>query len=317
MERLKSITISGDLGSGKTTVSQLLADRLAIRRIGAGDIYRRMAAERGMTTMQLNLHSALDDAVDSHIDQLQRSLAQSGERVVLDSRLGWHFFSSAFKIYLTADSITAAKRVLARIPTETESYASLEEAQERLRERSESERRRFLDKYNADKSRLRNYDLICDTTELSPRDAVELILAVLRGELGADVVEKNPPFLLLNPKRLYPSQDIRALRGLWESDYVETIKNLGPANLDPLCIGSSTGCFFVVDGHWRLSAAVQSNFSFAPGYLIAEQDEIVVGDIDADNFFRSETSLSMIYDWDAAHDIELEIPPHLRAQFYR
>jgi predicted cytidylate kinase len=314
MEQTQSITISGDLGSGKTTISQLLAERLGIRRIGAGDIYRRMAAERGMTAMQLNLHSFLDDAVDSYIDQLQNGLAQSGEQVVLDSRLGWHFFSSAFKVYLSADPNIAAKRVLSRASTATESYSSLEEARERLHERSESERRRFLEKYHADKSRLRNYNLICDTTDLAPEDVVELILSVIQGVLGKEVLEQTQPLLVLNPRRIYPSESIASLRGLEESDYVEVIGRLGPANLDPLGVGCSAGYFYTVDGHWRLSAAIQKHFDFALGYLIAERKEIVTSDISADEYFHSETTLSMIYDWEAAHDVHLEIPPHLRAR---
>ena len=43
----------------------------------------------------------------------------------------------------------------------------MEEAKAKLRERSESERGRFIVRYGVDKARLRNYDLICDTTRAS------------------------------------------------------------------------------------------------------------------------------------------------------
>jgi CMP/dCMP kinase len=314
MTERRSITISGDLGSGKTTISEILADRLHVRRIGAGDIYRKMAEERGMTAIQLNLHSVLDDAVDSYIDDLQTKVAESGERVVLDSRLGWHFFRSAFKVYLTADPMIAAQRVLSRLPTKTESYSSVLEARDRLQERSQSEQQRFLERYGVDKAVLRNYDLICDTSDLRPEVTADNILAVFEDSFGAEVVTECPPFLLLSPQRIYPTESVRELRGLWESDYIATTNECGPIGTDPIAIGYSDSCFYVTDGHWQLSAAIQNRFRFISAYLKAERDEEVVGGISARNYFRSETSLSMIYDWGAAHDLELQIPPHLLPQ---
>jgi CMP/dCMP kinase len=316
MTQVRSITISGDLGSGKTTISEILAERLQIRRIGVGDIYRKMAEERGMTAIQLNLHSMLDDAVDTYIDSLQARVAESGERVVLDSRLGWHFFRSAFKVYLTTDPMIAARRVLSRLPTKTESYGSILEARDRLQERSHTEQARFLERYGVDKTILRNYDLICDTSDLAPEITADNILAVFQDSLGAGTVTERPPFLLLSPQRIYPTEGVRELRGLWGSDYVANINTSGPVGTDPIAIGYSDSCFYVIDGHWRLSAAIQSRFQFVSAYLRAERDEEVVGGISAQDYFRSETSLSMIYDWDAAHDIELQIPPHLQAQVY-
>src|SRR4051794_25035203 len=96
----RSVVINGDLGSGKTTVSELLAHRLGVRRISVGDLYRAMAAQLGMTALQLNLHSELDDKIDYYLDQLQRDIAGSGEYLVVDSRLAWHFFADALKVHL-------------------------------------------------------------------------------------------------------------------------------------------------------------------------------------------------------------------------
>ena len=44
MTRPWTVVLNGDLGSGKATVSVLLARRLGIRRVSIGDLYRRMAA---------------------------------------------------------------------------------------------------------------------------------------------------------------------------------------------------------------------------------------------------------------------------------
>lgn len=175
----RSVVINGDLGSGKSTVSILLAQRLGIRRISVGDLYREMAQQRGMTALELNLHAELDDKIDHYVDQLQADIATSGETLVVDSRLAWHFFKDALKVHLITDPRTAAHRVLGRPADTVEGYASLQEALQQLAERSESERVRFLDRYGADKTNLRNYDLVCDSTRATPEQIVDHILDTL------------------------------------------------------------------------------------------------------------------------------------------
>ena len=205
----RSIVVSGDLGSGKSTVTTELARRLNLRRVSVGDLYRQMAQSRGMSALQLNLHAELDDAVDGYVDQLQQEIAKSDEQLVVDGRLAWFFFTDAFKVHLITDPVVAANRVLSRPSDEVEAYSSLAEAIERLENRSESERIRFLTRYGADKNRLRNYDLVCDTTRARSDEVVDRIIDAYRGSLGTAILREAPPLLLLDPARIYPSRDIR------------------------------------------------------------------------------------------------------------
>ena len=99
----RSIVVNGDLGSGKSTVSTLLAQRLGIRRISVGDLYREMARQRGVSALELNLHAELDDKIDHYVDRLQSDIAMSGEPLVVDSRLAWYFFRDALKVHLITD----------------------------------------------------------------------------------------------------------------------------------------------------------------------------------------------------------------------
>ncbi|MFY1671719.1 AAA family ATPase [Plantactinospora sp. WMMB334] len=307
----QSIVLNGDLGSGKSTVSIELARRLGLRRVSVGDLYREMAQQRKMTALQLNLHAELDQAVDGYVDQLQQDIAASGDQLIVDSRLAWHFFKDALKIHMITEPTEAARRVLARPSGPAESYTSIEEARAKLHERSESERSRFLVRYGVDKAKLRNYDLICDSTRASADEVVQHIIAAYEGSFGQQILRDSPPLLLLDPSRIYPTQEIQGLRGLWESDDVAQIGQAGEEALEPLRIGYTGEKFFVVDGHRRLSAALRNGFRVVPGQLVAECDEPVVGGLSAVEYFRAEVGVSVIYDWDAAHGTQLPLPDHV------
>jgi cytidylate kinase len=258
MASQRSVVFNGDLGSGKTTVSRMLAEQLGLRRISIGDLYREMALQRGMTALQLNLHAELDDKIDHLVDQLQRDIATSGEQLVVDSRLAWHFFGDALKVHLITDSAVAAERVYGRPSDTVESYLSPQQALQRLASRSESERHRFLTRYGVDKSRLRNYDLVCDTTVATPAEVVQRIVAYLRGGDPAPGVT----MCYLDPRRIRPTAD----------------RGASPAgDTDAISVGYSAPHFFAVDGRARLCAAVEEGASHIPAVLVAEGAEELDG----------------------------------------
>jgi predicted cytidylate kinase len=242
----RSVVLNGDLGSGKSTVSVLLAARLGIRRVSVGDLYRAMAAQRGMTAVQLNLHAELDDKIDHYVDQLQTDIADSGERLIVDSRLAWHFFADALKVHLIADATVAAARVLARPGSAVESYASVEEARSRLAERSESERVRFLTRYGVDKTRLRNYDLVCDSTSAAPEDIVERIVEHL------ETAGTDGPALYLDPRRIRPA--------------------VAPSPSGSLAVRYRAPDFFAVDGHRHLADAIAVGRPLVAARLVESEE---------------------------------------------
>ncbi|WBB71548.1 AAA family ATPase [Micromonospora sp. WMMD1128] len=306
----QSIVFNGDLGSGKSTVSVEIAKRLGLRRVSVGDLYRQMAQERQMTALQLNLHAELDQAVDGYVDQLQRDIAASGESLVMDSRLAWHFFTDALKVHMITEPTEAARRVLARPSGPAESYTSLEEARAKLRERSESERNRFIVRYGVDKARLRNYDLICDTTRATPEQVIQHVVDVYEGRLGAGVLRAGQPLLLLDPTRVYPTEDVATLRGLWDLEHAGEATATDAEAMEPLSIGYTGEYFFVVDGHRRLSAAVRGGLPMVAARLVAEVEEPVVGGMSAADFFAAQARPTLIHDWEDAHGITLPLPEH-------
>ena len=92
MQTRRSVVVNGDLGSGKTTVTTLLAARLHTKRISVGDIYRAMAAQRGVTALQLSLHAELDDSSPFSPDA-----ASAGRRALRNVALNLFVDGDVFK----------------------------------------------------------------------------------------------------------------------------------------------------------------------------------------------------------------------------
>jgi len=176
------IAISGDLGSGKSTVSKLLAQRLGLRRYYSGQIWRDLAQKRGLDVYQYNKLAESDASIDHEIDDYSTKLGQAEDNFIIDSRLAWHFIPNSFKIYLSVDSREAAKRILQDLREYRDNekiYSNLDEAEAAIRQRRTSERKRYQKLYSVDLGDLDNYNLVVDTTKIPPAKVVEKIIAAL------------------------------------------------------------------------------------------------------------------------------------------
>ncbi len=170
------ITISGDIGSGKSTCGKLLQKKLGYSYLSTGAIQRKIAEEMNMTTLELNLLSETDPSIDKKIDSYTRALDGSDEDYIVDSRLAWHFIPSSYKVFLLCENEIAAKRIF-----NDDNRVSDEETQnvmqllDKIQDRRQSEKRRFLAKYEVDYMDLANYDQVIDSSYLTPDEIVEMI----------------------------------------------------------------------------------------------------------------------------------------------
>ena len=160
------ITVSGDIGSGKSTVSKLLSEHLEFNYLSTGKIQRKIAEEMNLTTLELNLLSEKDKSIDDKIDAYTIALNDSKDDYVVDSRMAWHFIPSSFKVFLSCSLEEAARRISldqTRFGEKINEKVSI--LLKKIRERRESEKRRFIHLYKADYTDLSNYNLILDTTD--------------------------------------------------------------------------------------------------------------------------------------------------------
>ena len=166
------VTISGPAGSGKSTAAAALAGTLGYDHVSGGDIFRKLADERGLTPLELNRRAEEDDEIDRDLDRRLREIAATRDGVVLESRLaGWMAGEHAdFRVWLDAPLSVRAERIADR------EDKPVEMARSETEQRSESEARRYREYYGIDIEELTIYDLALNTARLSP----EAVLAVIR-----------------------------------------------------------------------------------------------------------------------------------------
>ena len=179
------INISGPVGSGKGTVARILAERLGYRHLSTGDFRRIEAKKRGMTLEEFNKLGETEAFTDRDADDWQRRLGETGDDIVLDSRLGWYFIPDSVKIYLDVDDDVAAQRVFTDRQNKNRINQAITdsiEEQKRLSiERDESDKRRYQKIYGIeDFTDPSYYDLVIDTSNFKPEEIVHQIIRFLQ-----------------------------------------------------------------------------------------------------------------------------------------
>jgi predicted cytidylate kinase len=309
----RAITISGDPGSGKSTVGRSLAQDLGMRFFSTGEIHREIAEREQKTTLELNLAAETDSGIDQEVDQVLKDLAASGEPVVVDSRMAWWFMRDAISVHLTVYPAVGATRAFGRHNQVTEQYSDVNQALDQTRSRAESERQRFKRLYGVKIEHLANYDLVLDTTSATPRVLTDCILAELQ-EIGTsrpnirEVDGGQRPTLHVDPSYVYPTEMITVLRSL-DQKAVEFLGSIEFLHQNPIQVCYEYPFYFAVDGHKRLSSAILRGLPLIPAELVAEGEELVYGNVSVkDMFTMILQNPTPLYDWSAVHRTELDIP---------
>lgn len=172
-----TVTVGGLPGTGTSTLCSLLRDALQVPYVYAGQIFREEAARRGLDLAAFGRLCESDSRVDRELDERQIALLRRGG-IVLEGRLSGHLAASngipAFKIWLTCAPEERVRRLVERdggTPAD-------QEAATKVREASEADRYRRY--YGIDLGDLSVYDLVLDSTQASPREMAQRIVAQVR-----------------------------------------------------------------------------------------------------------------------------------------
>jgi cytidylate kinase len=258
------ISLAGDLGSGKSTVSKILVDKLGAEYYSTGAIVRSIAEKHGMSVVELNEYMETHPEIDREIDDGLIALGSVDKSLIIDSRMAWHFTPDTFKVYLSTDIETSALRIMSANRT-GEHAATLEETVSDTRRRVESEKKRYLEQYGVHIKDLSNYSLVIDTTYAQPAEIADAICDAFAEW------QRNRSFkqVLISPERLNFYDDapdeIRVNRLAASVDLGESIPEITVFERD--------GEFFVEDGLESALAYAFSMRTFLPARLVKQVTE--------------------------------------------
>ena len=171
------ISIAGELASGKGAVSKVLIEKLGYGIYRNGEYFRTLAKEHNMDVTTFNKYVEKHPEIDRQIEKSAAEYAKNHNKFIIDARLGWYAVPDSFKVYLTVDIDEAASRAFNdENRKETEKFDTLEEQKKDLITRFKLENERYYNLYNVRKEDLSNYDLVIDTTNITPEEVANRII---------------------------------------------------------------------------------------------------------------------------------------------
>lgn len=203
---MDKISLAGDLGSGKSTVSKLVTEALGMEYYSTGTICRAVAARHGWTVVEMNQYMETHPEIDREIDDGLVALSDDPRALLIDSRMAFHFVRDTFRVYLTTEVAVSAARIHAAGRAE-EHFATVEETEREIRRRRDSEKKRYMAFYGVNNKDLRHYDLVLDSTYITPEEVADAIVSSFRRW------QENGHSLracYLSPLRLYYREDAPA-----------------------------------------------------------------------------------------------------------
>ena len=196
------ITITGNPGSGKSTIAKILLERLKAERIYVGGMFRAMAREKGVTLEEFNdyaqKHPDVDVDADKRAAQEARRLEKLGRVVLAEGRMQFHLLPESIKIYVHVDSKEGARRIWSDLQATREGiernqkkFKSYEETLKGTLERNITDAKRFKKLYGVDITDLKQYDFVVDTTSISAVEAAGKVLKFIESRNKPKAVKKS------------------------------------------------------------------------------------------------------------------------------
>jgi CMP/dCMP kinase len=177
------ITIAGSLGSGKSSTAKAVAAALGFRHFSSGDLFRRIAAERGESIEAMNISAEVQRDIDLKVDNLLQDMYRKEEKLTIDSRMAWHWMPGSFKVFLVLDRDTAAERIFNDLQgggRASEDAGSVEEVRDSVDRRFASEQKRYAGLYGVNPTDPLNFDIVINTRHNDLATVTSIVLAAYR-----------------------------------------------------------------------------------------------------------------------------------------
>lgn len=173
------IRVSGDLGSGKTTLCEKLSEVLQYKNYYTGSTIREIAAQRGMIIDDFFKALENEPDLEKEIDARQEQLMMTQDNILVQGRMA-PFLGCGFKainVYIAVDPMVGAQRMSKRPEYQG---LSIEQIVEKARKRVLTEKERYRKLYGVNNHLdLSKFDIYVDTTHLTKDESLVKILALL------------------------------------------------------------------------------------------------------------------------------------------
>jgi len=168
-----TITISGSSGSGKSTVAEAIAKALRLKIVNAGDLFRQLAKEQGLSIEKFS--ETRKEDIDIMLDKKTIELAAKGGVVIIGRIAAWVAGDFAdVKILVDAEMHVKAKRVAKR------ENKTIRGAKKDLVERDKADNLRYKELYNIDTNDKSVYDYVFDNTKATFKQATTIPVAKVK-----------------------------------------------------------------------------------------------------------------------------------------
>lgn len=170
------ITITGDHASGQGMLSNFIQKDMGYEVYRNGQYARKLAKDMGMSITEFQTYLNENPEMDRKIEKSAAEYADSHDNLVIDAKLGWYAVPYSFKVYLKVDIDVAAKRAFEDVNRkDSEPYESIMEAKKLIIYRYNEENKRWFEEYGIRRDDMTNYDIVVDTTNLTPEEVFNIV----------------------------------------------------------------------------------------------------------------------------------------------
>lgn len=263
------ITITGNLGSGKSTISKIIQEKYGFEIYSTGTIQRNLAKELGKSTLEMNQLMCNDPQYDNMIDDATTRTARENihKDIIFDSRLAWNFVEKSFKVFVSVAIDEAAKRVFNDSRGDVEKYTSLEDTKNQLKARAQTENIRFKDMYDLEYFNFSNYNLIVDSSYNSSEEIAKIVMDEAKKfydmveDLGFEDSNKGWNKILVSPQKLL-HEEISKEDEEEVKDLVKEISKDRKAICKNILVKDVDGEYHIIEGKDMVIAAKLIDLSF-------------------------------------------------------
>lgn len=182
LKGIKNITVSGRLGTGKTTLANHLAQVLGWEVLDGGKIFRRYAKEMGF---HIKDKDKVPDEFDRAFEEKVKTLLENEKHHVIQAHLAGFVgqgIEGVYKILVVVNDKEGKDQRFVRIDRlMNRDLMSVKDAKQEVEEREEKLLQKFKKLYVPDDPNWfywdeKYYDLIVNTYSLSQKEALDFVL---------------------------------------------------------------------------------------------------------------------------------------------